>query len=83
MITAILPINESYRLSHQGAHQSLVLALQAEASGLIIKSTGVILEISEAALRAAILAKEEVERKKVQPVNSLAKATTDHPFKNY
>jgi len=83
MIAAISPISEGYRLSRQGTHQNLVLVLQAEASGLKVKTIGVIIEISEAAFRAAESAKEEVERKKVQPVNSLAKAATDQPFKNY
>lgn len=69
MITAISPISESYRLSHNGAHQGLVVALQTEAGGLKINSRGVILEISKSALKAAALAKEEVERKNVQPVN--------------
>ena len=80
MISAISSVSESYRLSHNFTHQSLVVALQSEAIGLKINVTGVRLEISQAALKAAGLAKEEVEQKKVQPTNPTFPINAEYPL---
>lgn len=73
MINGVTPtlISESYRLSHSGSHQGLVLALQSDFDSLRVKYPGVVLEISRAALVVLEIAKCHREQKIVLPISGV------------
>lgn len=82
MINPILPntVSEGYRLSQSGMHQGLVVALQSEIDGLRIKSPGVIVEISQAALKAAEKDKNNRKQKTVKAISPISGSDVYYPF---
>lgn len=73
-------ISESYRLLQDGHQQARAMSVTADFIGLRIIIPGVIVEISQSAIRAAQEAKKQEDDKKIQPIGGCSSTDSQYAF---